>query len=171
MLTIAIDVESIGMHGEGFAVAYVVHNATGVEIDAGCIACNTAAAKGGDDDRAWVAQHVTLPDCTERCANPRQVRAAFWQRWLRWRETGAQLVADIAWPVEARFLAACVDDAGAAAHWQGPFPLLDVATLLVATGIDPTTPQPRRASELPMHNPLADARHCARLWFEHAGAG
>ncbi len=163
------DVESIGLHGEGFAVGYVVVDSVGRELETGLFSCPPATAVGTDTDRAWVAQNV--PPLALTHSTPAQVRAAFWQAWLRWRETtlsnGAiYMVADCAWPVEARFLNACVDDAGAAAHWLGPYPLLDVSTLAsVLTITSGSAPELLRTADMhPPHHPLADARHSARAW-------
>lgn len=165
-LVFCVDVESIGLHGEGFAVGYVVVDGLGIEMEAVTLACPPGAAKGADSDRAWVAHNV--PTLVVTHAAPRDVRTAFWDRWLHWSALGAQMVADCAWPVEARFLAACVDDLGSSAAWQGPFPLLDVSTLAVTLGQDPRAAGRRLANELPLHDPLADARYCARLWREYS---
>jgi hypothetical protein len=164
------DVESIGLHGEGFAVAYVVVDSTGAELETALFSCPPAAAMGADTDRAWVAKNV--PSLALTHSTPAQVRAAFWQAWLRWRTVKAgvdsiYMVADCAWPVEARFLNACVDDAGAAAHWLGPYPLLDVSTLTQVLTItsDSAPALLRSADAQPSHHPLADARHSARTWL------
>lgn len=162
----ALDIESIGLHGEGFAVGFVVVDAQGLEREAACFACPPEAAPGSAADRAWVADNV--PGLAVTHTTPREVRAAFWQRWLHWSALGAKMVADCGWPVEARFLAACVDDHGAAAAWQGPYPLLDVSSLAAALGLDPRSAVERRPSEQPAHDPLADARLCARLWREYS---
>ncbi len=165
-LLFAFDIESIGLHGEGFAVGYVVVDAAGAELEAATFACSPDAAQGADSDREWVAQNVPAQIATH--ATPREVRAVFWQRWLHWSALGAHLVADCAWPVEARFLAACVEDHGVAAHWQGPYPLLDVSSLSAALGIDTHAAVERKPHELPAHDPLADARLCARLWRNYS---
>ena len=161
-----LDIESIGLHGEGFAVGYTVVDSLGREVEAATFACPPDAAEGAESDRAWVMQNV--PTLIETHATPRVVRAALWQRWQHWSAQGARMVADCGWPVEARFLAACVDDHGAAAHWQGPYPLLDVSSLAAALALDPRAAVERKANEQPAHHPLADARLCARLRREYS---
>src|SRR5439155_4179999 len=99
-------------------------------------------------------------------AFPVQVRDSFWQKWQQWKEQGALLVADCCWPVEARFLAACVDDFPIAREWQGPYPLHDLASILLAHGKDPVGKFERRPDELPEHNPKADAMQSARILIE-----
>ena len=91
------------------------------------------------------------------------VRGKFWQRWVEWRAKGGVLAAECAWPVEARFLSACVDDLPDFRREQVPYPLVDISSVLLAGGVDPLETHPRLANELPVHHPLADARQSARL--------
>jgi hypothetical protein len=163
-LYMVFDVESIGLHGEGYAVGYVVVDRAGNELEAARLACSPDAAKGEDTGRAWVAEHT--PSIPADFVRPADVRWSFWASWLRWRGQGAVLVADCAWPVEARFLAACVDDVPSGREWEGPYPLHDVATARLCAGLDPLATVERLPSELPIHDPLADARQSARLWLE-----
>lgn len=158
------DVESIGLHGEGFAAAYVVVTRDGKTLDERCISCDPQLASGSDADRQWVAEKV--PPLVAEWGSPREVRGEFWRRWLHWKNEGAVLVADCAWPVEARFLAAAVDDDRPAREWEDPQPLLDLATVLLALGRYPLMTNDRRADELPVHHPLMDARQSARLLVE-----
>jgi hypothetical protein len=166
VITITIDVESIGIHGEAFAVGFIVHH-NGVEIEAGCFACDPDAAKGTDADREWVANHIPPIMITD--STPREVRQRFWDIWMHWREKGALMVADCAWPVEARFLLACIDDDPEERCWKGPYPLHDLATRMLDLGHDPKQRFSRLENELPEHHPLADARQSARLWWERQG--
>lgn len=163
-LFMLFDVESIGLHGEGFAVGYVVIDAQGTELEATRITCPPDTAQGDDEGRMWVKDNC--PAFAPDFIDPTGVRACFWGAWLRWKAHGAVLVADCAWPVEARFLAACVDDDRAARSWEGPYPLHDIATARLVAGLDPLETTYRLAQELPEHDPLADARQSARLWRE-----
>lgn len=82
------------------------------------------------------------------------------------KATGELLAADCAWPVEARFLAACVDALPDERRFAGPYPLMEISTWMMAAGQDPMKTHARLESELPQHNPLADARQSARLLME-----
>jgi hypothetical protein len=155
------DVESVGLHGEGFAVGYVVVDAAGKELESGLFACPVDRVVGEFEGREWVVQHVPRLALTHN--RPQAVRTAFWQRWLHWKAQGAVLVADCGWPVEARFLAACVDDAPERRGGDGPYPLHDLASVLWAHGRDPLATHERRPDEQPAHHPLMDARQSARL--------
>lgn len=168
-LYMVFDVESIGLHGEGFAVGYTVIDAVGNTAGPdGRYACPPSAAMGGDEGRAWVAENC--PPIEANCETPRAVRDCFWHDWMAWKEHHAELVADCAWPVEARFLAACVDDEpeNEGKPWQGPYPLHELASFMVAAGMDPYATYARLPNE-PEHDPLGDARQSARLLIEALG--
>ena len=154
------DVESDGLHGDGFAYGFVVIDDKGTELAAGY---ERADAVLTDE---WVLANVVpmLPPAT--FSSRLNMRSKFWSDWLRWKGRGAVMVADCAWPVEARFLASCVDDHRIDRAWDGPYPLHDVATMRLAAGLDPLAAGSRLLHELPVHNPLADARQSARLWLE-----
>lgn len=160
-LLLVFDVESIGLHGEGFAVGWVAVRPGAKFGEAGWFCCPPEKARGEDANRRWVAENV--PPMAITHADPREVRSAFWAKWLEWKAQGAVLVADCCWPVEARFLAACVDDDPAAREWEGPYPLHDLASVLLAVGRDPLATNERLTNELPAHHPTADALQSARL--------
>jgi len=157
------DVESIGLHGEGFAVGWVVVTREGQRLAEGVMACDPARCIGTDENHQWAADNV--PRLVYAFNHPRALRTAFWAEWRRWSDRGAQLVADCAWPVEARFLAACVDD-DETREWQGPYPLHDLASVLLSCGRNPLETVARRDDELPAHHPLNDARQSARVLVE-----
>ena len=128
------DVESIGLHGEGFAVAWVVVNRNGERLDEGCVACDPSLCAGTDESRAWVAENV--PPLYPSSPTKQHLRNTFWHAWRHWADKGAALVADCAWPVEANFLSACVRLNHKEREWQGPYPLHDLASVLLALGAD-----------------------------------
>jgi len=155
------DVESIGLHGEGFAVGYVVvESRHGDRLGSGLFSCNPNEARGTWDGHEWVDGNVPTLDETHK--TPREVRTAFWDAWLNWQAHGAYLVADCFWPVEARFLVQCVDDLPERAE-QGPYPLLELSSILLRYLLDPIATVDRYPDELPKHNPLCDARQSARV--------
>jgi hypothetical protein len=163
-LFMVFDVESIGLHGEGFAVGFVVVDGAGKELAHGRYACPIQDAAGDLAGRRWVSENVpAMPATHDR---PEAVREAFWADWLAWKAKGATLAADCAWPVEARFLIHCEQQGEDDRTWQGPYPLVDVASVRLAVGLDPLATVERLPSELPTHDPLADARQSARLLLE-----
>lgn len=165
-LYMVFDVESIGLHGEGFAVGYVVVDRTGAVQMERHYACSPNDARGSDEGRQWIAQNC--PPLQVNCVSPGMVRLRFWLDWIAFKERGAVLVADCAWPVEARFLIACVEDEPDARQWQGPYPLHELASFMVAAGMDPMATYERLTDE-PQHDPLGDARQSARLLIQALG--
>jgi hypothetical protein len=166
------DVESIGLYGDGFAVAWTVQNSDGREFEHGVLVAPTALARGANFDREWVVENV-LPHLQDpNCADLATLRVRFWEKLQEWKAHGATIFAECLAPVEALFLAACVAEVSPtdpAAAWKGPYPFHDVASVMLAAGMDPLATYERRADELPAHHPLADARLSARLLRE-AGA-
>lgn len=126
--------------------------------------CQIHKAKGTVEGRSWVMANV--PPMMAGFESPKELRAEFWEMWVGYKKWGALLVADCCWPVEARFLAACVDDAPLTREWEGPYPLHDLASIILAKGGDPLATRERLPDELPAHDPLCDARQSARLLIE-----
>jgi hypothetical protein len=160
------DVESVGLHGEGFAVGYVVYDADrNEEAESGSCYCDPIKAHGSDEGRAWIKENVRIDLSSTFKSTPYEVRQWFWDQWKRWKTWGAIMAADVAWPVEARFLSACIDDVNGR-DWEGPYPLIDIASIRLAAGLDPLETCPRLDEELPAHNARSDARQSARLLME-----
>ncbi len=156
------DVESVGLHGEGFAVGFVILDHEGNKLEEGLYSCPINTARGiRKEDIDWVNENVTTFGITSH-PSPWQMRQAFWEKWSEHRDT-AELVADCAWPVEAKFLIDCVEDDSLSRYWHGPYPLHDLASMLLAHGHDPIASYGRIDSEKPEHNPLCDARQSARI--------
>lgn len=156
------DVESIGLHGEGFAVAggiYIGYSA----VYEFAYACPESEAAGDDADRDWVKKNVPVLHITHR--NPEGVREAFFAEWekAKVKYPGICMAGECIWPVEAGFVARCIYQDKEKRNWSGPYPLHEIASIMAAAGMDPMITYARNASELPPHNPLADARLSARL--------
>lgn len=154
------DVESMGLHGDGFAVGWVVQRGD-ERLEEGI-----AVSRTHDPLDPWVAEHVlpALPRATHE--TERGIRETFWTAWKLWRCKDALLAADVAWPVEANFLTICIAEGLRDRDWDGPYPLIDIASVRLAVGLDPLAGAERLADELPAHNPLNDARQSARLLIE-----
>jgi hypothetical protein len=162
------DVESIGLHGEGFAAAYAVFDLQGNEIENAVFACDPNSAFGDDSDRQWVAKNV--PKQVVNCESPMKVRAQFLNAWIGWSKRGAGCFADCVWPVEANFLSRAVAEKAALegdeAKWAGPYPIVDIMTLAFARRSIEAQPVERDVEQLPVHDPLADVRYSGiRLRF------
>lgn len=158
------DVESAGLHGEAYAAGYVVWNA-GQEIERGTFACEPESVRGLTLDHLWISQNVPPIDVNRN--SPGAVRQALWDRWMLWKGENTVMAADCAWPVEARFLAACVDENVQPRSFQGPYPMIEISSMLLAAGVDPMDDHERRGdTENPKHHPQKDASQSARLLWE-----
>lgn len=160
------DVESIGLHGEGFAVAGGVTNNQGGLTDSFCYACLPSKADGLREDRAWVTENI--PPIEPNMPNPIAVMETFWKQWRMAQKDypGITMAVECGWPVEANFVKACIDLLPDSERMTGPYPLHEIASFMLAAGMDPMDTYDREPSEMPKHHPLADARQSARLLFE-----
>lgn len=158
MNILSLDCETNGLGGRAFAAAATLSDNSG-ELDrwqARCPIDGTVAP--------WVAENVlpalddmqiTRTSCDDLLA---------WWRFIythaRARFPDLYVIGHVIWPVEATFLR----DAHAEDLFKGPYPLLDVAPLLLAAGHDPTSVDTyldtcglAKPSGSP-HHPLYDAR-------------
>ena len=172
------DVESVGLHGEGFSVAGGIYREAPSHegklygdrlhrIDHFAFHCDPANAQGTDSDREWIAANVTThPRSVER-DTPKEVRDLFWNVWMRYKnQLSAVMFVECGWPVEAKFLEACISDDPDTRNWDGPYPMHEVASIMLAAGMDPMASYERRPDESPAHEPLADSHLSARLLGE-----
>lgn len=157
------DVESIGLHGEGFAVAGGVYLANGAAQWEFCFCCPLDQAEGLQADRDWVMRNVPALEITHR--ETKGLRMAFWEVWEKAKASGAEMAAECLWPVEARFLRDCITD-DAQRLPTAPYPCHEISSVMLSAGMNPMATYDRTPSELPRHNPLADARQSARLLSE-----
>ena len=156
------DVESIGLHGQAFSVAGGIYDDDGVPLHEFAYHCHPDRADGEFSDREWVMANVTQSTASKNVTNPRGVRDAFWHAWMKAVEQKARMFVECGWPVEASFLSACIRD-DASRNWDGPYPMHEIASVMLAAGMDPMATYERLPHELPAHEPLADARQSARL--------
>jgi hypothetical protein len=167
---ISIDAETNGLAGRAFAVALTLSDASG-ELEQVVFRCPIGEAVTDP----WVAKNV-LPAIADVPENLRQypyLLSEVHDAIAGWGGRKVPLIAHVAWPVEARLL---LDVYSGESVWSGPYPLIDVASVLLAKGHDPLTvdgyldahgiPKPEGSP----HHPLYDAR-AAALCFRHLMAG
>lgn len=158
-LRMVFDVESIGLHGEAWAVGWIVIDGSSLSRAEGLAVAPRSSAKGDDCDREWVDRNC--PELAVTHPSPIELRGFFWAKWREWADQGATLWADCGWPVEANFLEACIQD-DPERKWQGPYPLHEISTVFEIAGWNPLEDHPRLYGEN-KHHPLGDARQSARL--------
>jgi len=160
------DVESVGLHGGAFAVAGVICADNGAIQYGFSFACDMDDVSGSQEDTDWVKANVPVLPITHRSA--RGIRDAFWTEWTKAKKLypDIRMAADCGWPVEARFLCACIDDDRVSRKWEGPYPFVEISSIMMAAGMDPMMDYERTPSEMPKHNPYTDSVQSARLLFE-----
>lgn len=165
MKYLVFDVESIGLHGEAFAVGWVLVSGEGTELSCGLVHCPSGAASGTENNREWITKNCPEIPISEGkyVLSPLQVRNEFWEILQAVNKDEIKIVSDCGWPVEARFLIACINDDHSVREFMGPYPLHDLASVLLAKGVNALDKFERKEDELPIHNPLADARQSARI--------
>lgn len=161
---ISIDAESNGLGGRAFAVALTLNDGD-TEVDSAVFRCPIR-----EDVDEWVADNV-LPALTDLPEDLRGYSELLGEAYLTiktWGGKATPLIAHVAWPVEARLLLDVYDDGD---HiWEGPYPLIDVASVLLARGYDPLTVDAYLADhgiaapDGSPHHPLYDARAAARCY-------
>jgi len=159
---LVIDVETIGLHGPAFAVGFVLMNFYGEITNEGLYAVKPDSVVYDDPDGLrWALENVHIDERYYNCTFLEEVRSRFWSFWLEARSRSV-MAADVNWPCEANFLSACVRE-HTGSTWVGPYPLLDIASFRIGHGdIDAMKSERRLQNELPIHNPLCDARQSAR---------
>lgn len=169
MYVFSFDVESMGLHGIGFAVGWVVLTVDDgelvEEVGVGYLGFDPEVLKPrvDADTVSWLEKNVLPVLEYYNCATLTDMHAAFWGELQLWKKRGALIVADCSWPVEANFLSRCMS-LSKVEPFDGPHPLHEVATMLLAAGMDPLGEYERFENELPKHHPTADARQSARMF-------
>jgi hypothetical protein len=155
-----IDVESIGLTGESYAIAWTVMELGGKVLEQGAYSVDPTLAEGTEKDRAWVMENIPPLEITHFARA--EMAEDFWSKWVAWREKGAFMAVDHGIPVESNFLAYCLE--GKDGIKESPYPLLDVSSMQAQLGHWPaySTGTPRAEDELPVHDPKADTLRSAR---------
>lgn len=162
---ISIDAECNGLGGRAFAVGMTL-SLPGVEQDSAVFRCDI----GDVHVDPWVAENVwpAIADIPINCAGGYpQLLAEVGLTYAHWGGRQVPTIAHVAWPAEARLL---LDVFSGNRVWDGPYPLIDVASVLLAKGHDPLTVDGYLAAhgvEAPSgspHHPLYDARAAERCY-------
>lgn len=156
---LSIDVESNGLHGEAFAVGAVLIKADATVLDE----FSGRAPIEGEIDK-WVSKNVlpAMEGVPENYPNLAKLQAAFWAWYQPLKEQADYVMVDNGYPVEARFLLSCQDEDIEGRYWDHPYPLLDLASLLLQAGVKPLAVRYQFVAEEigeqnQQHNPRWDA--------------
>lgn len=165
---LCFDLETNGLHGDAFAAGAVVVGADGYIHDEFTARCRIV----GQVD-AWVEKNVlpAIKDMSITHKTYKDLRGAFWQWYLKAEQNSDYVLVSNGYPVEYRFLLKCQEENLEERYWQHPFPLLDLASLLIQVGDEPAS-KSKLQSEIgkegnySKHHPLHDAKVSALSAFE-----
>jgi hypothetical protein len=170
-----IDVESMGLHGDAFAVAGELYSEDGNDVLDSFIyyTPRIIANPGTDSDKKWVEENVpklekmTLDVKAIKLSSKIELCTKFMTKWVYYcnKYNNIKMYAECGWPVESRFLNDCIDLSVEKYNWKGPYPLHEIASILACANMDPMKNYKRNENELPEHHPLTDVRLSARLLF------
>ena len=158
-----VDAETDGLYGSFLSIGVVVTDQHGQELEHFYGALNP---QNVCITSAWTQEHVAkhLKNAEIFYSDEKSLQEAFWSFWLYHRES-CICIADVAYPVEGRLFASCVNRDLAVREMLGPFPLYDLSTLLAARGLPTTEPRDTMTeNKKTPHDALNDARMTAELW-------
>ena len=165
-----IDAETDGLYGMFLTVGMKVTDEKGHEMDR---AYYGIKRENMHVSQAWVQENVIpILGEYEPCEDEEELLEKTWEFWMKHRED-AYAVADVPFPVEFRLFAKCVEKNPAERATLAPFPLLDLASVLWANGIEPLADRSGLLEgdvQAKQHNAYADAEMCAeilqKIWME-----
>ncbi|TYQ16306.1 UNVERIFIED_CONTAM: hypothetical protein Cloal_2832 [Acetivibrio alkalicellulosi] len=165
-----VDAETDGLYGEAIAIAAIVVNQEGVEVDVFCGKIQGLTHETIKDE--WTKENVLplLGDDLTEFENGEMLLEAFWHFWIKYQQD-ALCIADVQYPVEAGIFRKCVEKSTKERIFLGPFPLLDLSTLLYVKGIDPLADRQILSGlkDTRRHHPLDDVRISAEIWRKYNG--
>jgi len=164
---LSFDCESAGLNGPVFAIGYVVME-NGVEIESDSISSGISehSCECSSPNLRWLHENTpmdVLYPATQEKDNGTikwtgsHTHLAQWFKGVLQKHSEALIITDVGYPVETGFLREIQ---------AYVYPLIDVSSVLLARGIDPTSTFDRLENELPKHHPLYDARQSARVFLE-----
>jgi hypothetical protein len=166
---LSFDLETNGLHGTAFAVGAVIMDGEGKVYDEFSARCPLH-----DPIDDWVNNNVlpAIKDMPITHKTYEELREAFWQWYVNAEPASDYVLVNNGYPVEYRFLLDCQEANLDERYWQHPFPILDLASLLIQIGQNPLASKSKLAQKLLgddqflQHHPLHDAKVAAMVAFE-----
>jgi hypothetical protein len=165
---LSFDLETNGLHGTAFAVGAVVMDAKSTVLDSFAARCPLT-----HDVDPWVKANVfpVIKDMPVTHNDQKTLRHDFWQWYLQAEPNSDYVLVSNGYPVEYRFLLQCQEDDLETRYWQHPFPILDLTSILLAAGHDPSAKSRLiteiiRDGKFARHHPLDDAKVAALAAFK-----
>lgn len=166
MKIFSFDAETNGLWGSGFSIAALVYE-NGIEVSRFLGRCPI------EGEVVPFVQKEVLPkmeDIAETHQSYKELLADFAKFYLA-NKANAYVIVHMGVPVESK-LFTDAHDMGYIGDWDGPYPLIDVAGMLLQAGEDPTSVDAYankyaiEVGETNSHNPVYDSEVTARV-FTH----
>jgi len=166
MKIMSIDAEVDGLYGKAFAIALTIRE-DGKEIYSWSGRSPDSEVRDG-----WVHENVLPAIMTMAVTHDSSIELeeAFWRQWLHHKD-GCHCIAHCGSPVESGLFRRCVERNLSGRQWDAPFPLHEVATVLLQAGEDPVSVDKfmsKRGIKPQFvgtpHHPMYDAVVAAQIW-------
>jgi len=153
------DVESVSLHGVGFAVGALVLDKDGNELDR----FELLSTEGIELANDWVKQNV-IPKLFDmpKCDTLLELRNKFYEFYIKHKDTSG-IWADVAYPVETNFLNQIVQDNLKEREWMMPYPLNDISTII---DVSINRAETCGIENLRIHHPLDDCRASVKFLYD-----
>lgn len=166
-LYLFLDVETVGFDGGVFAYGAVIADALGNTIKEVCAWIDPNVVSGETLAQVWVKHEIVpkleadenaikLIHCTPDEFKYNTLEQHFMDNVMN-KYPHLRVVADCPYPVETRFFTDLR---------LFPYPIIDVASMLLLIGKDPVASYERLEDEKLLHHPLHDARQTKRMFFD-----
>lgn len=160
-----VDAETDGLYGPFISIAVIVVNSQYQELERHYWGICREQLKV---ETQWVKDNV-LPVMGqyEPCQNEEELLSKFWSVWERNSEN-TYGIADVCFPVEARLFEKCIRSDINDRMQKGPYPLIDLSSVLLAKGIDPLVDRKslQKGKGAKQHNALNDVEMTIEIWKE-----
>lgn len=163
-----VDAETDGLYGKFISIAMVLTDSLGKELEYRYMGIGNPEQHIKSE---WVKENV-LPVLGqyEEFPDEESLLEACWQFWRKHADN-TYVVADVIHPIESRLFTHCVKCDEENRMFQGPYPLLDLSSMLYVAGIDPLVARESLCGDSEnkgnLHNALYDARLTASIWKEY----
>ena len=157
-----VDAETDGLYGPFLSVAAIVTDGSAIK-DRFYAALEV---KIDQIESSWVRENVFahLKNAELYFKSENEMLEAFWDFWIKHRST-AEAIAYVPFPVESRLFERCVRLDVHNREFFGPFPLYDLASVIVSRGFDSDIDMPTFSGlNLPPHDAMNDVLMEAAVW-------
>lgn len=160
-----IDAETDGLYGPFLSIAAIVCDSFGEE-ESVYYACRRCSAE--DIKEEWVLENVFPYLNSDKVYDTEQdLLSSFWEFYMKHKE--CICIGDVIYPVECRLFESCVRVNLSERSYQGPYPLLDLSSMLYARGLDPLIERTSLVdgADYISHYALDDVRMSIAIWKQY----